>query len=159
MPLRRPDLRGGEAGMSREFVGRRRVGGASRCSINSLYDLRRWHVAVRARRPGAFRCDSSPSHHEVGGLIFDFELVSGGVIDTYHTQVLTRWESVEGRQVHEGHRKRHWWCPYWIRRLLQRRENTCSANDENNCKIRKSSARRPVRLRPRDQGSRIFMGS
>ena len=33
------------------------------------------------------RRDSYLSDEAVGGLIFDFERVSGGVIDTYHTQV------------------------------------------------------------------------
>ena len=51
-----------------------------------------FHADGRPRRPGAFSAgnaifmNSPPSHHEVGGLTFDFERVSGGVIDTYHTQ-------------------------------------------------------------------------
>ena len=32
--------------------------------------------------------DSCPSHDDVGGLIFDFERISGGVIDVCHTQAL-----------------------------------------------------------------------
>ena len=51
VPLRRPDLRGGEARVPREFTGRRRVGGAAGRSIDSVFDLRGRHVAVRSRRP------------------------------------------------------------------------------------------------------------
>ena len=49
--------------------------------------------AVCLRRPGAFPrsyavfMNSPRSDEAVGGLIFDFERILGGVIDMYHTQV------------------------------------------------------------------------
>ena len=40
--------------MSWFIAGRCGFRGASGCSIHGVFDLRGWHVAVRARRPGAF---------------------------------------------------------------------------------------------------------
>ena len=64
---------------------------------------------VRLRRPGALLrsyaifMNAPPSHNEVSGLIFDFERISGGVIDMCHTQVLYPVYRVYLRLVHPFH--------------------------------------------------------
>ena len=47
--------------------------------------------------------NSPPSHNEVSGLTFDFERISGGVIDMCHTQVLYPVHRVYLRLVHPFH--------------------------------------------------------
>ena len=56
---------------------RRRIARSATSASRGLSEI------IRHRR------DSPPSDEAVGGLIFDFELVSGGAIDTYHTQAQT----------------------------------------------------------------------